>query len=102
MRHNRFGALAGLTAVAFALSGFTAPVAQVSDSSGASAKARPHCLGKPATIVGTKAAETIHGTAGADVIVGGGGNDHIYGMGGADRICDRNVDSSCLYGGAGG
>jgi Ca2+-binding RTX toxin-like protein len=101
MRQHRFVALAGLTAVAFALSGFTAPTSLVFDPSAVSAKARPHCLGKVATIVGTKAAETIHGTAGDDVIVGRGGNDHIYGMGGADRICDRAGDFSRLYGGLG-
>lgn len=49
--------------------------------------ATPMCLGKPATKVGTSAANTIKGGPGADVIVGLGGNDTINGRGGKDRIC---------------
>jgi hypothetical protein len=49
--------------------------------------ATPTCLGKPATKVGTGAANTINGGSGADVIVGLGGNDTIDGRGGKDIIC---------------
>jgi Ca2+-binding RTX toxin-like protein len=47
----------------------------------------PTCFGKPATKVGTDAANTINGGSGADVIVGLGGNDKIDGKGGKDVIC---------------
>ena len=47
----------------------------------------PRCQGKPATIVGTPAAETIPGTAGADVIAARGGADRISGKGGKDFVC---------------
>ena len=49
--------------------------------------ATPTCLGRPATKVGTDAANTINGGSGADVIVGLGGNDKIDGNGGRDVIC---------------
>jgi extracellular elastinolytic metalloproteinase len=49
--------------------------------------ATPTCLGKPATKVGTDAANTINGGSGADVIVGLGGNDRIDGKGGKDVVC---------------
>ena len=49
--------------------------------------ATPTCFGKPATKVGTDAANTINGGSGADVIVGLGGNDKIDGKGGKDVIC---------------
>lgn len=49
--------------------------------------ARPRCLGRPATIVGTRRSDRIQGTRGADVIVGGPGADRISGLGGGDRIC---------------
>jgi hypothetical protein len=39
--------------------------------------ARPTCLGKPATIVGTPANDVLIGTGDADVIVGGRGRDRI-------------------------
>jgi hypothetical protein len=45
------------------------------------------CLGKRATIVGTRRSNSIVGTRHADVIVGKGGNDRIRGRGGADYIC---------------
>jgi Ca2+-binding RTX toxin-like protein len=48
---------------------------------------RATCLGRRATIVGTRKGDRIHGTRGADVIVGGGGADRISGLGGKDRIC---------------
>ena len=47
----------------------------------------PLCGGRPATIVGTAAAEILRGTPGADVIVARGGRDRVLGGGGADRIC---------------
>ena len=49
--------------------------------------ATPTCLGRPATKVGTDAANSINGGSGADVIVGLGGNDRIDGKGGKDLIC---------------
>jgi extracellular elastinolytic metalloproteinase len=49
--------------------------------------ARPACLGKPATKVGTDAANVINGGPGADVIVGLGGNDKLDGKGGKDALC---------------
>ena len=44
----------------------------------------PMCLGIPATIVGTTAADSLDGTAGPDVIVGNGGHDVINGLEGDD------------------
>jgi hypothetical protein len=64
------------------------------------AKSRPKCLGKKATIVGTKKSNIIKGTKKADVIVGLGGNDRIIGGGGADRICG-GVGADDLQGGKG-
>lgn len=49
--------------------------------------AKPRCMGKKATKVGTAASETIRGTKRADVIVARGGNDTIIGKRGNDRIC---------------
>jgi Ca2+-binding RTX toxin-like protein len=49
--------------------------------------ARPRCLGKRATIVGTNRSDRLRGTSRADVIVAKGGNDRIRGRGGNDRIC---------------
>lgn len=62
--------------------------------------ATPTCMGKKATIVGTRGADTLKGTARADVIVGLGGNDTIIGRGGNDRICG-NGGSDTLIGGGG-
>jgi Ca2+-binding RTX toxin-like protein len=45
------------------------------------------CLGRDATIVGTKQADLLIGTPDRDVIVGLGGNDTILGRGRHDRIC---------------
>lgn len=53
----------------------------------APAAAKPTCMGKPATIVGTSKGEVIRGTSGRDVIVALGGNDVVYGHGGYDLIC---------------
>ena len=52
-----------------------------------SAEARPRCLGKPATIIGSVLDEEFGGTNGDDVILGLGGNDVIAGFRGNDRIC---------------
>jgi hypothetical protein len=49
--------------------------------------ARPACLGKPATRVGTEGADVINGGPGADVVVALGGNDRIDGKGGKDVLC---------------
>jgi hypothetical protein len=49
--------------------------------------AKPRCMGKVATIVGTKKADVIKGTKKADVIVAKGGNDTVRGQGGNDTIC---------------
>jgi extracellular elastinolytic metalloproteinase len=63
-------------------------------------KPTPLCLGRPATRVGSNAAQTINGTRGADVIVGLGGNDRIDGRGGQDVICGGD-GSDTLVGGGG-
>jgi Ca2+-binding RTX toxin-like protein len=47
----------------------------------------PRCLGRDATMVGTKRADLLIGTPGNDVIVGLGGDDRIVGRAGDDRIC---------------
>jgi Ca2+-binding RTX toxin-like protein len=51
------------------------------------AAARPTCLGRPATIVGTNRHDKLRGTEGPDVIAGLDGADVIRGLGGNDRIC---------------
>ena len=57
-----------------------------------SARARPECFGRTATIVGTAGSNNIKGTARKDVIYAGGGNDTIQapsgpGNQGNDIIC---------------
>jgi uncharacterized delta-60 repeat protein len=47
----------------------------------------PTCAGKPATIIGTQAADTLSGTPQKDVIVGLGGKDRIRGGGASDIVC---------------
>jgi predicted extracellular nuclease len=59
--------------------------------------AAPTCLGEPATIVGTDAAEKLTGTDGRDVIVGRGGDDLIVAAGGHDLVCGGPGDDR-LYG----
>jgi hypothetical protein len=49
--------------------------------------ARPACRGKPATRIGTDAADVINGGPAADVIVGLGGSDKLDGNGGKDVLC---------------
>lgn len=50
----------------------------------------PTCLGKKATITGTKGKDVISGTNRADVIVALGGKDRIRGRGGNDLICGND------------
>jgi hypothetical protein len=77
-----------------------------------SARAKPTCFGKPATIVSN--AKTISGTAGKDVIVAGGGNNKIETKNhkrdhGKDIICSGpgsdkivgNADAETIIGGPG-
>jgi Ca2+-binding RTX toxin-like protein len=79
-----------------------------------SARAKPKCFGKTATIVGNNSSNTIQGTARNDVIYAGGGNDTIKTPSGPknqgrDIICGGpgndeitgNGDSEKLIGGPG-
>ena len=50
-------------------------------------KRLPRCLGRRATIVGTRRSEAIRGTARADVIVAFAGKDRIRAGRGDDRVC---------------
>ena len=61
---------------------------------------RVRCLGKRATIVGTREDEEIIGTRHPDVIAALGGRDTVRGLGGADLICGGKGRDR-LYGGAG-
>jgi uncharacterized delta-60 repeat protein len=45
------------------------------------------CMGRKATIVGTRSGEVLKGTGHRDVIAGLAGNDRIKGRGGNDLIC---------------
>ncbi|MDQ3940562.1 MAG: hypothetical protein M3238_04335, partial [Actinomycetota bacterium] len=56
------------------------------------AAAAPTCLGRPATIVGTKGHDVLRGTDGPDVITGLGGADVIRGGGGDDFLCGGSGD----------
>jgi Ca2+-binding RTX toxin-like protein len=58
--------------------------------------ARPRCLGKRATIVGTARADVLKGTSRPDVIASLAGNDVIKGLGGGDRICAGKGNDSLL------
>jgi Ca2+-binding RTX toxin-like protein len=51
------------------------------------AHAKPRCLGKVATIVGTSGDDTLQGTAKADVIVTRGGDDAVAALAGNDLVC---------------
>lgn len=59
---------------------------------------RAKCLGRKATIVGTRAGETIDGTARRDVIVALSGNDVVRGKGGNDLICGGRGNDKLLGG----
>ena len=63
-------------------------------------ESRSRCLGKRATIVGTREAEKIVGTPGRDVIAALGGRDTVRGLGGDDLICGGQGRDK-LFGGAG-
>jgi uncharacterized delta-60 repeat protein len=58
------------------------------------------CLGRRATIVGTRRAETLTGTPGRDVIAALGGGDTVRGLGGDDLICG-GPGRDHIFGGAG-
>lgn len=69
----------------------------------------PICLGREATIVGTKGPDNLTGTSEEDVIVGLGGDDivhggslddYICGSGGADKLYGEGYDD-VLHGGTG-
>ena len=51
------------------------------------AEAKPECMGREATIVGTNERDVIEGTAEADVIAALKGRDKVLGRGGDDLIC---------------
>jgi hypothetical protein len=63
-------------------------------------KAKPLCLGKSATIVGTAAANKLRGTQRGDVIAALGGNDSVDGLAGNDLVCG-GTGRDTLIGGAG-
>jgi uncharacterized delta-60 repeat protein len=67
---------------------------------GGPAGSPPACLGRPATIVGTAAADRLRGTSRADVIVALGGADRIAALGGDDLVCAGGGDD-VVTGGAG-
>jgi Ca2+-binding RTX toxin-like protein len=71
--------------------------------------ARPMCLGREATIVGTKGPDKLTGTSeedvivglrGDDIIYGGSQDDYICGSGGADKLYGQEYDD-VLHGGTG-
>lgn len=68
--------------------------------SGTAEAARPKCMGKKATKVGTNGDNTINGTKGDDVIVAKGGDDVVFGEGGNDLICGGS-GADVLFGGGG-
>ena len=90
-----------------------ASAAPAPDGPIAAAAAKPKCLGKAATIVGSKRSDKgrkkIVGTRKADVIVARGGVDDIRGRGGNDLICadagndrvDGGSGKDVVVGGAG-
>jgi len=63
-------------------------------------KAKPLCLGKRATIVGTGGANILRGTKRADVIAALGGNDSVDGLGANDLVCG-GAGLDTIIGGAG-
>ena len=65
---------------------------------GGASKAR--CLGRRATIVGTRGRDDIVGTAGRDVIAALAGADRVRGLGSEDRICGGKGRDK-LFGGRG-
>jgi uncharacterized delta-60 repeat protein len=64
------------------------------------APARARCLGKAATIVGTKGRDVLRGTGRRDVIAGLGNVDRIIARGGNDLVCGGGGnDKIYLHGG---
>ncbi len=58
------------------------------------------CLGRRATIVGTRGDDHLRGTPRADVVVALGGDDVVVGFGGDDRIC-AGAGADRVHAGAG-
>jgi uncharacterized delta-60 repeat protein len=58
------------------------------------------CMGRRATIIGTRSGETLTGTRHRDVIAALSGNDVVRGRGGNDLICGGRGDDR-LFGGGG-
>ena len=81
-------------------SGGRGPGAGAGGGGGGGVGGRPTCEGRPATVIGTAAADRLTGTRGPDVIVGLGGADRISGLGGADVVCAGPGDD-VVSGGAG-
>ena len=63
---------------------------------GGSSRAR--CMGRKATVVGTRRKETLTGTPRRDVIAALGGNDVVQGRGGNDLICGGRGNDRLLGG----
>ncbi|MGE5273509.1 MAG: calcium-binding protein [Verrucomicrobiota bacterium] len=81
-------------------SGFDLTPPPTPSGGGGTLTSPPTCKGKPATIVGTDAADKLFGTSAADVIVGLGGNDTLPGFAGNDLICG-GAGKDTLKGGKG-
>lgn len=61
---------------------------------------RSRCLGRRATVVGTRKRDELTGTPRRDVVAALGGNDTVRALGGADLICG-GTGKDQLFGGAG-
>jgi YVTN family beta-propeller protein len=66
---------------------FSADVVVPAPQPGVTPPPPPRCLGRTATIIGSRGRDVIRGTNRADVIFARGGNDRVSGRGGGDRIC---------------
>ncbi len=64
------------------------------------ASAKPHCLGKIATVSGGSGGNVLRGTSGNDVIVAGGGPDRVLSGAGRDLIC-AGSGGDRIFGGGG-
>jgi hypothetical protein len=80
---------AAIAVAALAAALLTAPTSTSVSASGAEAAERKvaRCMGKKATIVGTRKKDILIGTRKRDVIVARGGNDFVDGQGRRDLIC---------------
>jgi Ca2+-binding RTX toxin-like protein len=58
------------------------------------------CMGRRATVIGTRSGETLIGTRHRDVIAALSGNDVVRGRGGNDLVCGGRGDDR-LFGGGG-